>query len=133
MVKRHSAVRRRGLTAYKIHELLMGVIQYPNVGYTGYGNVLADQYHDSLTANYISDEMRQDWEENRDALMAFWRSGKIAVDLREYGFNFYMKPWLWVVGSRNTLPWAAKVFDRDGLARRAQRRREAAGEGRQRS
>ena len=104
------------------------------MGYTGYGNPLLDQYRDNLTENYISDAMRQDWEVNRDALMAFWRTGDAAVDLGEYGFGFrYMLPWLDVRGSRNTLPWAAKVFDRDGLARRAQRRREAAGEGRQRS
>ena len=29
MVRRTSTVRRRGLTAYKLHELLMGKIKYP--------------------------------------------------------------------------------------------------------
>src|SRR5262245_17557633 len=88
MVARHTAIRRRGLTAYKVHELLMGVIRYPSLGYDGYGNPLLDQHADSLNENYISDAMREDWEENRDALMAFWRSGDDAVDLSEYGFGF---------------------------------------------
>jgi hypothetical protein len=59
MVRRHSTVRRRGLTAYKVHELLMGEIKYPVRGYDGYGDMVADQCADSLTANYITDEMRQ--------------------------------------------------------------------------
>jgi hypothetical protein len=128
MVKRHSAVRRRGLTAYKVAELLMGVIEYPVRGYDGYGDMVADQARDSLTENWISDEMRQDWEDNRDALMAFWRSGKAATTerLAEVGLNVRMLPWLLV--SRNTLPWAAKVFDRGGrVARSPKRARQAAG------
>jgi hypothetical protein len=50
--------------------------------------------------------------------MAFWRSGKTAVhdNLAEFGLNVRMLPWLKVCGSPNTLPWAAKEFDRDGLA-----------------
>ena len=68
---------------------------------------------DSLTANYVSDEMRRDWEANREALLAFWRSGKHAMTdtLAEFGLNVRMKPWLLVRGSPNTLPWAAKQFD----------------------
>jgi hypothetical protein len=119
MVRRTSALKPRGLTAYKVHELLMGVIKYPVAVryYDGYGDLLADGCRDSLTENYISDSMRRDWEENREALMAFWRSGKGAYhdDLAEYGLNVRMKPWLLVC---NTLPWAAKQFDTDGgLAR----------------
>ena len=58
--------------------------------------------------------MRQDWEANRDALLAFWRSGKHATtdNLAEFGLNVRMLPWLLVRGSRNTLPWAAKEFER---------------------
>jgi len=115
MVKRHSAVRRRGLTAYKVHELLTGEIKYPVMGYDGYGDMLADQGRDGLAENWISDEMRQDWEQNREALLAFWRSGKYTMtdDLAEFGLNVRCLPWLWVCGSRNTLPWAAKAFDGD--------------------
>ena len=43
MVRRTSTVRRRGLTAYKVHELLMGKIKYPLRGYDGYGDMLLDQ------------------------------------------------------------------------------------------
>jgi hypothetical protein len=111
MIKRTSTVRRRGLTAYKVHELLMGVIKYPVAVkyYDGYGDLLADQCRDSLTENYITDEMRQD----RDALMAFWRTGKCCHhdDLVEYGLNVRMLPWLPVVGSRGTLPWPARQFE----------------------
>ena len=129
MVKRHSTVRRRGLTAYKVAELLNGEIRYPATGYDGYGDPLADQHAASLTENYISDAMRQDWEANRDALMAFWRSGDNAVDLSEYGFGFrYMWPWLWVCGDKRTLPWAAKAFDRGRrLAGSSKRARQGAG------
>jgi hypothetical protein len=60
----------------------------------------------------ISDEMRQDWEANREALMALWRSGKSPVlDLSEFGLNVRWLPWLGVCGSRNTLPWAAVGWD----------------------
>jgi hypothetical protein len=120
MVRRTSTLRRRGLTAYKVQELLMGRIKYPLRGYDGYGDMLLDQGRDSFTENYITDAMRQDWEANRDALMAFWRSGKSAHadDLAEFGLNIRMLPWLLLCGSRNTLPWAAKQFDTDdGLAR----------------
>jgi hypothetical protein len=126
MVKRHSTVRKRGLTGYKVAELLNGEIRYPNLGYTGYGDPLADHHRDTPTANYISDEMRQDWEANREELMALWRSGKIAVDMSEYGLPIMMQPWLMVCGSRNTLPWAALEFDRDRLPRPTQPTRKRA-------
>jgi hypothetical protein len=57
----------------------MDVIKYPLIGYDGYGDPVRDQCADSLTENYITDEMRQDWLENRDALMAFWRTGECAT------------------------------------------------------
>jgi hypothetical protein len=113
MVRRTSAVRRRGLTAYKVVELLMGKIRYPLRGYDGYGDMLLDQGKDSFTENYISGAMRQDWEANREALLAFWRSGTLATTntLAEFGLNVRMLPWLFARGSPRTLPWAAKQFE----------------------
>jgi hypothetical protein len=82
--------------------LLTGEICYPQLGYTGYG----DGKGTDLTA-FISDQMREDWEANRDELIAFWKSGKYTS-----GETFPdCKPWLFVRGSRNTLPWAAKHLD----------------------
>ena len=78
----------------------MGRIKYPLRGHDGYGDMLLDQGRDSFTENYITDAMRQDWEANRDALMAFWRSGNSAHadDLAEFGLNIRMLPWLLVCG-----------------------------------
>ena len=111
MVRRTSAVRRGGLTAYKLVELLTGEIMYPMSGYDGYGT--GPEGGDDLAENYISDVMRQDWEANREALLAFWRSGEYTMTdtLAEFGLNVCMHPWLFVRGSRRTLPWAAKQFD----------------------
>jgi len=69
--------------------------------------------------------MRADWEANRDALMAFWRSGKYTMtdDLAEFGIEVRMPPWIFFRGSRRTLPWAATEFD-GGLARPAKRARQ---------
>jgi hypothetical protein len=54
MVRRTSTVRRRGLTAYKVHELLTGKIWYPVRGYDGYGDaVKGRQGGDDLAENYI--------------------------------------------------------------------------------
>ena len=112
MVRRISKVRRRGLTAYKLVELLTGKIMYPMMYYDGYGDG-GPGGGDDLTENHISDAMRQDWEANREALMAFWRSGKYTTtdSLAEFGLNVRMPPWLFVHGSPGTLPWAAKQFD----------------------
>jgi hypothetical protein len=95
MVRRTSTVRRRGLTAYKVVELLTGEIRYPLRRYDGYGDALLDQGHDTLTENYVSDAM--DWQAHREALLAFWRSGK-TDNLAEFGLNVRMKPWLFVRG-----------------------------------
>ena len=113
MVRRTSTLGRRGLTGYRVYELLTGEIRYPLRYYDGYGDMLGDQGRDSLTENYISDAMRQDWEANREALLAFWRSGKLAGadTLAECGLDVRMPLWLRVRGSRRTLPWAAKQFD----------------------
>ena len=50
MVRRTSTLRRRGLTAYKVHELLMGRIKYPLRGYDG--DMLLNQGRDNFTENY---------------------------------------------------------------------------------
>src|SRR5262249_1666669 len=71
-----------------------------------------------------------------EALLAFWRSGKIATTdtLAELGLEIRMLPWLLARGSRRTLPWAAKEFDRGRhLARSPGRARQGAGGRGQRS
>ena len=75
MVRRTSAVRRRGLTAYKLVELLTGEIMYPMSGYDGYGDGTAGGGHTTSPRITSRDEMRQDWEANREAL---WPSGAAA-------------------------------------------------------
>ena len=60
------------------------------IGYLGYG----DGKSDNLT-DFISDKMRSDWVDNRDELMAFWKSGEYTTS------NIFpdSKPWLAVVSS----------------------------------
>jgi hypothetical protein len=113
MVRRTSTVRRRGLTAYKVCELLTGEIRYPLRFYDGYGTGLEDGGEYDLAENYINDSMRQDWKANREALLAFWRSGKYTTtdNLAEFGLSVSVPPWLFVCGSPGTLPWAAKQFE----------------------
>jgi hypothetical protein len=108
MQKYRKRQSQRELTAYKRHELLTGEITYPVPGYyTGY----ADGRGTDLTA-FISDEMRADWEANRDELLKFWASGEYTT-----GTIFAdSKPWLFVCGSDDTLPWAATQFDEKAKA-----------------
>jgi hypothetical protein len=90
------------LRPHKRHELLTGKIFYPMRGYTGYGNAKS-----ANVADFIGDEMRADWQEHRDELIAFWKSGEYtAPDIFPDS-----RPWLFVCGSPNTLPWAAEQFD----------------------
>ena len=84
------------LGPYKRHELLTGKIFYPDCGYSGYGDGKSINVGD-----YISDEMRADWQEQRDELIAFWKSGEYTTG----------KPWLFVCGDPDTVPWAAEQFD----------------------
>jgi hypothetical protein len=79
MVRRTSAVRRRGLTAYKLCELLTGTIMYPVRYYDGYGDALRDPGGDDVAENYISDAMRQDWEATA---RRSWPSGAAANSRR---------------------------------------------------
>jgi hypothetical protein len=96
-VVRKKRQSRRELGAYRRYELLCGEIVYPVQNYDGYGDG-----EGTNLADFISDEMRADWEANREELIAFWKSGEYTHDL----------PWLFVCGSRKTLPWAAKQFDK---------------------
>jgi hypothetical protein len=90
------------LGPYKRHELLTGEIVYADRGYSGYGDGKS-----ATMADFISDEMRRDWAEHRDALIKFWQSGKYtAPDVFPDS-----KPWLFVRGEPGTLPWACKHLD----------------------
>jgi hypothetical protein len=93
----------RTLGPYKRHELLTGRIKYPVQGYSGYGDGASTE-----VADFISDEMRRDWAEHREALMTFWRSGGYTTpDAFEDSL-----PWLFVCGRLDTIPWAAAHLDR---------------------
>jgi hypothetical protein len=62
-------------------------------------------------ADFISEDMRLDWEANRDMLLAWWASGK-----REGHFPPPVTPpWLNAHGDPDTLPWAARQFERCSL------------------
>ena len=98
-VIRRKRASRLSIGPYRRHELLTGRTVYPVQGYTGYG----DGFGTDLTA-FINDGMRADWKANRDELIEFWRSG--APD------NFPDSlPWLFVRGSADTSPWAARHLD----------------------
>jgi hypothetical protein len=82
-------------SAYCAAELLTGEISYPVRGYDGYG----DGTGEDLRA-FIDDVMRADWTAHRDALLAFWISGKYSSELPN------TKPWLFYRGAPGTRPWA---------------------------
>ena len=82
-------------SAYQASELLTGKISYPVLGYDGYG----DGVGKNLTA-FITDLMRVDWAEHRDALLRFWISGEYSSQLPN------IKPWLFYRGAPGTRPWA---------------------------
>jgi hypothetical protein len=94
-------VSYRELGPHKRHELLTGEIVYAVVGYSGYGDGKSGDLTDS-----ISDEMRADWANNREALLKFWASGE-PTTARIFPDS---KPWLFVCGSPDTLPWAERQF-----------------------
>lgn len=100
---RRKRTSRLEIGPYKRHELLTGEIVYPMENYSGYGDGNSDNLSD-----FISDEMKADWEANRDELLAFRRTGKYTTS------EIFpdSKPWLFVRGSPNKLSWAATVFDK---------------------
>jgi hypothetical protein len=101
IVTRRKRASRLSIGPYRRHELLTGRIQYPVLGYTGYG----DGVGTDLTA-FISDEVRADWLANRTELLAFWQSGKTEADVFPDAL-----PWLYGGGSADALPWAARYLD----------------------
>jgi hypothetical protein len=100
-VIRRKRTSRMQIGPYRRHELLAGRIVYPVEGYTGYG----DGVGTDLTA-FITDGMRADWAANRDELLAFWRSDKSEANVFPDAL-----PWLYVGGSADRLPWAARHLD----------------------
>jgi hypothetical protein len=97
IIVRRTHASRRQLSPYKRYELLTGYIDYPLKGYDGYG----DGQRTSV-AGFISDEMKADWQANRDELLAQWRADEVKLE----------KPWLMVISDGpDTLPWAARMFD----------------------
>jgi hypothetical protein len=94
---------RSNIGPYRRHELLFGDICYPLQGYNGYGDGKGTNLVD-----FISAEMKADWEQNRDELMEFWKSGEYTGP-RTFSDS---KPWLFERGYPGTLPWAAKQLDR---------------------
>lgn len=109
-VIRRKRASRLSIGPYRRYELLTGVIRYPVLGYSGYG----DGVGTDLTA-FIDDEMRRDWAANRDELIAFWQSGAYTtVDVFPDAL-----PWLFVRGCVGTLPWAALQFDKTDAACKA--------------
>jgi hypothetical protein len=98
---------RRELGPYRRYELLTGTAVYPARDYTGYGDGENPNMED-----FISDEMKRDWIAHRNELIAFWQSGGGSCG----------RPWLFAVHhSSDKLPWAAKIFDRDGGDPKAER------------
>jgi hypothetical protein len=100
-MERRRAPATRELGAYKRHELLTGEICYPENGYSGYGDGRSTNLID-----FISDEMRRDWREHCAELVKFWKSGEYTAEIFPDS-----KPWLFVCGDPDTLPWAAEQFD----------------------
>ena len=91
------------LGPYKTFELLTGEIKIVASGYTGYGNG-----RDTDITRFIGPEMRADWANHRDELIAFWKSGQSTAVLPD------CLPWLWLAGNPgriDTLPWAARLLD----------------------
>ena len=101
-ITRRKRVSFRELGPYKRRELLTGEISYPAIGYSGYGNG-----HSTDLADFIDDQMRVDWEANREELLKFWASGKYTTS------EIFpdSKPWLFVRDPANTLPWAERVLE----------------------
>jgi hypothetical protein len=100
IVRRKHVMRTLG--PFRRHELLTGRIKYPVQGYTGYGDGSSVE-----VADFVCDEMRRDWADNREELMAFWRSGQYTTPET---FEDSL-PWLFTRRSGNTLPWAAANLD----------------------
>jgi hypothetical protein len=102
-IRRRRRESRMGLNLWKRHELLFDEVK-PAPSYDGYTN---GSPTDDL-ADFISDEMREDLSRNRTELVAFWKSGAYTADVFPDSL-----PWLFVHGSADKFPWAAKQFDKE--------------------
>ncbi len=102
-ITRRKRTSRLSIGPYRRHELLVGVISYGVVGYSGYG----DGGTSTNVADFICDEMRSDWQNNPDELIEFWHSGKYTTpDVFPDSL-----PWLFVRGRAGRMPWAAVYLD----------------------
>ena len=72
IIRRKRLMSRAQIGPYRRHELLTGTIYYPAMAYSGYGDGTSTDVND-----FVSDEMRLDWEQNRDELIAFWEVGRL--------------------------------------------------------
>jgi hypothetical protein len=58
--------------------------------------------------DFISDQMRADWEANRDKLMAKWNGEKTEQELWPGERHL---PWLFFSPRPGSRPWGAEIFD----------------------
>ncbi len=71
------------------------------MSYTGYGDGSSRN-----VADFVSDEMQADWEEHRDELIAFWKSGEYTTsEISPTACSGFER------ASPDTLPWAAEYLD----------------------
>lgn len=138
MTLRTKRSRSRGLSDYKVYELLTGLIDYPVRNYTGYGNPAAEQSLITLTDQeprpqhyyavhldhdgtkryamvdpFVSDAMEADWRAYRDRLVRFWMSREDTTTerLKRFGIDIRCSPGIFIRGCAGTRPWAWHCFD----------------------
>ena len=109
-IMRRRRTSRLSLGPYRRHELLTVRIEYPVQGYTGYG----DGVGTDLT-KFIGPAMRLDWEANREALLAYWKSG---MSDAEAFSGRYAAVALWAVQCGGD-PLGCAAFGLDTAAERA--------------
>lgn len=100
--RRKRTKARRKLNAYKVYELLTGEVAggVPPY-YQGYGDPVSGDLEPT-------EDMRRDWEQNRDALMRFWNSGEYSTTeaYERAGLDIRAQPGLFIRGSDDVKPWA---------------------------
>ncbi|MGV7219232.1 hypothetical protein [Bradyrhizobium sp. UFLA05-112] len=105
-VIRRKRTSRLSLGPYRRHELRTGQIVGVVSGYTGYASGTSMDL-----ADYISDEMRRDWQANRAALNEFWASGLSDAE----AFPDDCLPWLCPYRRPGSLPWACEHLEQSVL------------------
>jgi hypothetical protein len=101
-IMRRRRASRMTLGPYRRHELLTGHVAPVVSGYSGY----ATGSSSTNLEDYISHEMRRDWQTHRTALLEFWRSGKPEAEV----YPDDCLPWL-CHGPRSRPPWALEHLD----------------------